>query len=227
MLTLLAPGAHARAPRLLLVVGDSISAGYGLETGAGWVALLDKRLARRDPPWQVVNASISGDTSAGGLARLPALLRRHPDAVIIELGGNDALRGLDLDTTRANLTTIASRARASGAQVLLLGMRVPPNYGPDYTERFAAIYPAAAHAARVALLPFFLAPVAERRDLFQADGIHPGPQAQPMLLDAAWPAIARLLRRAERQPPRAGAASRAAAPPSRASAGHLHTGAPS
>lgn len=188
-------GAAAPARPTLLVVGDSLSAGYGLETGAGWVDLLRKRLETRRPAWDVVNASVSGDTTAGGLARLPALLARdHPQLVIIELGGNDALRGLSLADTRANLTRMVALSRKAGARVLLVGMQIPPNYGPTYTRRFAAIFPAVAKAERTALVPFLLAGVVSRPDWFQADNIHPTAKAQPVLLDTVWPHLLPLLR---------------------------------
>ncbi|MDE2253724.1 MAG: arylesterase [Betaproteobacteria bacterium] len=175
------------AVSVTLVVGDSLSAGYGLETGQGWVSLMAARMAREFPRWNVVNASVTGDTTAGGLARLPALLARDkPRVVIIELGGNDALRGLSLSATRANLAAMAKQSRAAGARVLLLGMQIPPNYGPVYTERFAAIYPAVARAEHAALVPFFLAGVADHPDWFQPDNIHPTAQAQPVMLDNVW-----------------------------------------
>ena len=178
-----------------LVVGDSLSAGYGLETGQGWVSLMTARMAREFPRWTVVNASVSGDTTAGGLARLPALLSRDkPRVVIIELGGNDALRGLSLSNTRANLAAMAKQSRAAGARVLLLGMQIPPNYGPVYTERFAAIYPAVARAEHAALVPFFLAGVANHPDWFQPDNIHPTARAQPVMLDNVWRQLLPLLR---------------------------------
>lgn len=188
-------GAAAPARPTLLVVGDSLSAGYGLETGAGWVDLLRKRLETRRPAWDVVNASVSGDTTAGGLARLPALLTRdRPQLVIIELGGNDALRGLSLADTRANLTRMVALSRKAGARVLLVGMQIPPNYGPTYTRRFAAIFPAVAKAEKTALVPFLLAGVVSHPDWFQADNIHPTAKAQPVLLDTVWPHLLPLLR---------------------------------
>ncbi len=185
----------AHAAPTLLVVGDSISAGYGLDNGQGWVALLRARMARDFPAWSVVNASVSGDTTAGGLARLPAMLQRtHAAVVVVELGGNDALRGLSLRRTRDNLVAMLRLAQRAGARTLLLGMRIPPNYGPQYTARFAAIYADAARATRSALVPFLLAGVAQHRALFQADGIHPVARAQPMLLDNVWPQLTPLLR---------------------------------
>jgi acyl-CoA thioesterase-1 len=192
----LLPRAHAAAPRppLLLVVGDSLSAGYGLETGKGWVDLLRQRLHAHHPRWTVVNASISGDTTAGGLARLPALLERdRPQVVIIELGGNDALRGLSLEQTADNLSQMVALCKKAGAQVLLVGMQIPPNYGPTYTARFAAVFPAVAKAQHVALVPFLLAGVVAHPDWFQADNIHPTAQAQPVMLDTVWPHLQPLL----------------------------------
>lgn len=186
-----APTAHP----VLLIVGDSLSAGYGLETGQGWASLLAQRLTKRFPGWTVVNASVSGDTTAGGLSRLPVLLRRDkPRVVVIELGGNDALRGLSLNATQANLTRMVQQSKSTGARVLLLGMQIPPNYGPVYTRRFAAIYPEVAKAERVGLVPFFLAGVVEHPGWFQADNIHPIAIAQPVMLDTVWPHILPLLR---------------------------------
>ncbi len=182
------------AARTLLVLGDSLSAEYGLRRGAGWVELLSQRLAARRPPWQVVNASISGETTAGGDARIAALLERHrPAILVIELGGNDALRGLDLSATEANLASIARAARHSGARVLLLGMQVPPNYGRPYADAFAALFRRVAEREKASLLPFFLDGVADRPEWFQPDRIHPNEQAQPRLLDNVWAALRPLL----------------------------------
>ena len=178
----------------LLVVGDSLSAGYGLETGAGWVDLLRRRLQQLRTRWQVINASISGDTTAGGLARLPALLSRdRPQVVVIELGGNDALRGLQLTDTRANLEQMVALCKRAGARVLLVGMQIPPNYGAAYTERFAAIFPEVARTQHVALVPFLLAGVVAHPDWFQSDNIHPTARAQPVMLETVWPRLAPLL----------------------------------
>ncbi len=196
-------GAQAAAPNapVLLVLGDSLSAGYGLETGKGWVDLLRARLAAQRPAWAVVNASISGDTTAGGLARLPALLARDkPRVVIIELGGNDALRGLSLADTQANLARMVQLCRQAGAQVLLVGMQIPPNYGPAYAQRFAAIFPAVARSEKVALVPFLLAGVVQHPNWFQADNIHPTAQAQPTMLANVWPHLQPLLRAAAKSP---------------------------
>ena len=186
--------ASPAADATLLVVGDSLSAGYGLETGAGWVDLLRQRLQQRKARWQVVNASISGDTTAGGLARLPALLARdRPGVVVIELGGNDALRGLSLADTRANLERMVALCKRDHARVLLVGMQIPPNYGPAYTARFAAIFPEVAKAQKVALVPFLLDGVVAHPDWFQSDNIHPTARAQPVMLDTIWPRLAPLL----------------------------------
>ncbi len=189
---------RAAPPRTLLVVGDSLSAEYGLPRGTGWVALLERRVAQERLPWRVVNASVSGDTTSGGRARLPALLKAHrPAVVVIELGGNDALRGLPLASTEDNLLTMTRAAKAAGARVLLVGMQVPPNYGRQYTEDFEALFTRAAKAEKVSLVPFFLAGVADGPDpvaLFQPDRIHPRAEAHPRLLDNVWPALRPLLR---------------------------------
>ncbi|MBN9339450.1 MAG: arylesterase [Comamonadaceae bacterium] len=197
-----AAGGHAAAAQgargaTILVLGDSMSAEYGLARGTGWVALLAQRLAQQKIAAEVVNASISGDTTAGGRARLPALLAQHrPGIVVIELGGNDALRGLPLQSTEDNLTAMAQAARQAGARVLLVGMQVPPNYGGDYTRRFAALFQTVAQAQKAALVPFLLQGVADGPEptrLFQADRIHPTAQAQPAMLDNVWPALKKLL----------------------------------
>ena len=191
--------AHAQGtPPKILVVGDSLSAEYGLVRGSGWVALLEQRLAREKLAWQVVNASISGDTTSGGRSRLPALLKAHrPQVVILELGGNDALRGLPLAMTQANLTDMTRAAKAAGAQVLIAGMAVPPNYGRAYGEGFTALFGTVARAERVALLPFLLAGVADGPDadaMFQADRIHPKAEAHPRMLANVWPVLRPLLK---------------------------------
>ena len=182
------------AERTVLVMGDSLSAAYGLAPEQGWVALLADRLRSESPGWKVANASISGETTAGGASRIAGELKRHqPDVVVIELGANDGLRGLDLAQTRANLERMVTAAKAAGAQVLLLGMRIPPNYGPDYTQGFERNYAALAEEHEVALLPFLLEPIAMDRDAFQADNLHPVADAQPKLRDHVWPALAPLL----------------------------------
>lgn len=186
--------AQDRAP-VLLVVGDSISAGYGLAQGQVWVDLLAKKLAAEGYRHRVVNASISGDTTAGGRARLPALLAQHkPAIVVIELGGNDALRGGKLATTRDNLDTMVAAAQAAGARVLVIGMEIPPNYGPAYAKEFRELYAGVAKARKVPLVPYFFAGFGEDLALFQPDRIHPTAAAQARLLDNAWPQLAPLLR---------------------------------
>lgn len=181
------------APRIL-VFGDSLSAAYGIEIDAGWVALLQQRLHAQGKPHQVVNASVSGETTAGGRARLPALLTRKTyTLVVIELGGNDGLRGLSLAQTEANLRAMIEAARGAGAQVLLLGMRLPPNYGATYTHAFAAIYPKLARELDAELVPFLLEGVATDPALMQPDRIHPRAEAQSRLLDTVWPVLVPLL----------------------------------
>lgn len=183
---------------MILVVGDSLSAEYGLKRGTGWVPLLEKRLAQQKVAGRVVNASISGDTTSGGLSRLPALLaQHHPTIVIVELGGNDALRGLPLAMTDENLSKMVDLARQAGARVLLVGMQVPPNYGPDYTQRFGALFPKVARQYRTGLVPFLLHNVADVPDplrMFQADRIHPKETAHPLILDNVWPELKKLLK---------------------------------
>jgi acyl-CoA thioesterase-1 len=186
--------AGASAPRTLLVLGDSLSAEYGLARGTGWVAQLEQRLAQAAPGWTVVNASISGETTAGGATRIAGLLDKHgPAAVIVELGGNDALRGLDLNATRDNLDRIVGASQKAGAKVLVLGMRMPPNYGRAYTEAFEKMFRDVAKSHRAPLVPFFLDGIAERIELFQPDRIHPNENAQPKMLDNVWPALKALL----------------------------------
>lgn len=187
----------ADAAPVVLVLGDSLSAEYGIARGSGWVALLQQRLEAEKMSARVVNASVSGDTTAGGRARLPALLKAHqPAVVVIELGGNDALRGLPLEMTAANLKAMTQAARQAGAKVLLTGMQVPPNYGADYARRFAALYADVARAEGAALLPFLLAGVADRDnplELFQPDRIHPVAAAHPIILNNVWPVLRPLL----------------------------------
>ncbi|WP_068827229.1 arylesterase [Pseudomonas sp. BMS12] len=178
----------------VLVVGDSISAALGLDTRVGWVALLQKRLQEGGFQHQVVNASISGDTSAGGLARLPALLARHsPQVVILELGGNDGLRGQPPAQLQQNLASMVQQSQQAGAKVLILGMQLPPNYGQRYTQAFAKIYSDLANARQLPLVPFFLEGVGGVPGMMQADGIHPGAAAQQRLLDNVWPSLEPLL----------------------------------
>lgn len=182
------------AAQTLLVVGDSISAGLGLDTSQGWVSLLDKRLKDQGFDYQVVNASISGDTTAGGLARLPALLsEQKPKLVVIELGGNDGLRGMAPAQLQQNLSGMVERSQQAGAKVILLGMRLPPNYGQRYTDAFAKVFGSVASEHQVPLVPFFLEGVGGVQDMMQADGIHPAVAAQPKLLDNVWPTLKPLL----------------------------------
>lgn len=179
----------------VLVVGDSISAGYGMPISKVWVKLLEARITQQGYPHKVVNASISGDTSAGGLSRLPTLLRQHrPVILVLELGGNDGLRGMPLKVTRQNLAQMVKMAKKAGAQVLLLGIDVPPNYGPKYAREFRDLYPGIAGETGVTLLPAFLATVATDPDLMQSDGIHPNSLAQPLLVDAVWPVLVPMLK---------------------------------
>ncbi|KAF1721852.1 arylesterase [Pseudoxanthomonas wuyuanensis] len=190
-----AAAAAATAPaRTILVMGDSLSAAYGLSASQGWVALTAERVSRTKPGWRVVNASISGETTAGGASRIAAELQRHrPAVVVIELGANDGLRGLSLQQSRANLDRMIQAAQSAKARVLLIGMRIPPNYGPDYTRGFEENFTALAKQRQVALLPFLLEPVALDRDAFQADNLHPVASAQPKLRDHVWKALEPLL----------------------------------
>ncbi len=178
------------------MLGDSLSAGYGLNPGQGWVDLLAQRLHARHLPYTVINSSISGETSAGGLARLDATLKQtHPALLLLELGANDGLRGLSLKDLRHNLDAIITRAQARGIRVVLIGMRLPPNYGGPYADAFHRIYTDIAARRHVALVPFLLTDVALDRNLLQADQLHPNAAAQPRLLDTVWPVLAPLLRR--------------------------------
>jgi acyl-CoA thioesterase-1 len=180
---------------VILVLGDSLSAGYGLPAGSGWVWLLEGRLAENGYPHRVVNASVSGDTTAGGLTRLPTLIERHrPAVLVIELGANDGLRGLAFEEIEANLTRLVQLGREAGARILIVGTRLPPNYGAAYTERFQAMFRAVAEREGTALTPRLLAGVAEDWSLMQADGLHPAAEAQPRLLDNVWPALEPLVR---------------------------------
>ena len=192
-----APATPASALPVILIVGDSLSAEYGLRRGTGWVALLQARLQTEKARYRVVNASISGDTTSGGRSRLPALLSQHkPAVVVIELGGNDALRGLPLGMTRDNLAAMAKQSREASARVLLLGMEMPPNYGAKFGQEFREIYTSVARSEKVALLPFFLKNVGDLADptrLFLPDRIHPNEEAQPILLGNVWPELKKLL----------------------------------
>ena len=186
--------AQNAAAGTILIVGDSISAAFGLDTRIGWVALLEQRLKQQGYDDKVINASISGDTSAGGLARLPALLAAHkPEVVIVELGGNDGLRGQQPAQLKQNLAGMIAASQNAGAKVLLLGMQLPPNYGARYTQAFAKVYDELAHEKQVALVPFFLQGVGGNPQLMQADGIHPAADAQGLLLENVWPALKALL----------------------------------
>lgn len=184
---------------VVLVVGDSLSAEYGLKRGTGWVALMAESVARDKVKARVVNASISGDTTSGGRSRIAALLAQHkPKWVVIELGGNDALRGLPLNMTRDNLATMARLSREAGAQVLLLGMEMPPNYGAKYAQEFREVFTAVAKTEKTELVPFFLKGVADTKDptaLFQNDRIHPNESAQATLRDNVWPELRQLIAR--------------------------------
>ena len=186
--------ASAKSPQIL-VVGDSISAGYGLSTGEGWVDLMTKKLGKEKIPAVVVNASISGDTTAGGLSRLPALLAKHkPTHVVIELGGNDGLRGSPVTTAKANLQKMADLSKASGAKVLIIGMQMPPNFGASYTSQFEAMYVDVAKSVNAGLVPTLLGKIGTDLSKFQPDRIHPTAAAQPVLLDTVWPALLKLLK---------------------------------
>lgn len=186
--------AQNAAAGTVLIVGDSISAAFGLDTRQGWVSLLEQRLRQEGFSDKVVNASISGDTSAGGQARLPALLAEHkPELVVLELGGNDGLRGQSPTQLQQNLASMIDSARASGAKVLLLGMQLPPNYGVRYTEAFAKVYSNLAEQKNVPLVPFFLQGIGGNPELMQADGIHPAVAAQDKLLENVWPTLKPLL----------------------------------
>jgi len=192
---LLAVPAQA-AQQTLLVLGDSLSASYGLAQEHGWVSLLQQRLSNEKHPYRVINASISGETTSGGLYRIDALLTTHrPDIIILELGANDGLRGLSLEATRSNLESMIQRAKKSGAKVLLIGMRIPPNYGPSYAEPFHKLFETLAKKYRISRVPFLLAAIAGQREYFQADGLHPTAEAQVLMLDTVWPVLQPMLRR--------------------------------
>lgn len=189
------PAAAAHAAQTVLVFGDSLSAGYGLAAGQSWPALLSRRLEAEQSPWSVANASISGETTAGGRSRLPAALQRfQPSVAVIALGANDGLRGLPVTQMRDNLVDMVRAAKKRGVRVLLAGIRLPPNYGADYTARFAEIYRTVAAEEKVALLPFLLEPIADDALAFQPDGLHPTAMAQPKILDHVWQALKPLLK---------------------------------
>lgn len=191
------PGSAPLPAATVLVIGDSVSAEYGIGRGKGWVNLLAMKLQKERPDVQVVNASVSGDTTAGGRSRLPGLLNQvRPTVVVIELGGNDALRGLDLDSTQLNLQAMIEAAQAFQAKVVLVGMQIPPNYGPDYSARFAAMFAHLAKKYRTGLVPFFLKGIADAPDAskwFQPDRIHPKEEAHPKMLGNVWPEIKKAL----------------------------------
>ncbi len=182
------------APPTVLILGDSLSAAYGIGIEEGWVSLLKQRIAARGLSDQVVNASISGETTSGGLARLPALLTRHrPAVLVIQLGANDGLRGLSLAALRENLTRLVQQGRASGSRVLLVGIQLPPNYGAAFNRGFQAVFDAVSESEGVPLVPTLLAGVAEDWSLMQPDGLHPTAQAQPRILENVWPGLLPLL----------------------------------
>lgn len=194
------PATPAPQPPGILVIGDSLSAEYGLRRGSGWVNLLSDRLTQEKFNFRVSNASISGDTTSGGKSRLPAALEQHqPDIVIIELGSNDALRGLSLDMTRDNLTDMIAMAQNAGSKVVLVGMQIPPNYGRQYTEAFKNLFTELAKAHDTALVPFLLDGIAADRQMFQSDGIHPNEDAQPVLAENVWGALEPLLAKTNTQ----------------------------
>jgi acyl-CoA thioesterase I len=194
-LAVLFVSASASAAQTIVVVGDSLSSGYGLTAEQSWVAMLRERLDAEAYGYDVVNASIAGDTSAGGLARLPRLLAEHsPEVVVIELGGNDGLRGQPVDTLRKNLAKMIELSQQRGARVLLAGMQIPPNYGPTYSEAFAAVYPELSMRYHVALVDFLLAGVALHSDLMQADGIHANAAGQQIVFDNVWRVLPGVLR---------------------------------
>lgn len=180
--------------RIILIVGDSLSAAYGIPVEQGWVALLQERLDSRDYPYRIINASISGDTTANARARLSQALASHePDVVLLELGGNDGLRGLSLAAMKSNLAAMISSVQETGAQLLLIGVQLPPNYGPRYTEKFQAVYRELAAEHDLALLPSLVDGIGTEQNLMQQDGIHPNVTAQPLIRDHVWEAMLPLL----------------------------------
>ncbi len=188
----------AASERVLLVLGDSLSAAFGIPAEKGWVNLLQQRLGDRPSPWRVVNAGISGDTTAGGVSRLPRLLELHkPDLVVIELGSNDGLRGFGFEQIQANLTRLIELTRSAGATALLVGGRLPPNYGAAYADAFQALFLSVADQQQVVLVPFLMQGVALSRELMLEDGYHPNSAAQPHLLDNVWPVLEPLLKTVE------------------------------
>lgn len=194
LLIMLISSATAMAQPTVLVVGDSISAAYGMETEQGWVALLQKKLLAERLNYQIVNASISGDTSVGGLARIDKLLAQyHPQWVLIELGANDGLRGLSPKAMKNNLAAIINKSQKAGANIALLAMKLPPNYGKRYIEMFYQVYPALAAELKIPLVPFILEEVALQKELMQADGLHPNAKGQPLILNRIWQYLHKLL----------------------------------
>lgn len=182
------------ASKTVLVLGDSLSAEYGIARGSGWVPLLEQRLQGSNPDVKVINASISGETTSGGRSRLPTLLQQHrPGVVIIELGANDGLRGLALSATESNLRAMIAASQAIKAKVLLVGMQLPPNYGRDYATRFGRLFPKIANDTKIAFVPFLLEGIADKEQLFQADRLHPTAAAQPVILENVWPKLKPLL----------------------------------
>jgi acyl-CoA thioesterase I len=194
-LSIASQGAFAQQPsKALLVLGDSLSAEYGIGRGTGWVSLMSRRIADENRPYLVVNASISGETTSGGLNRLPDLLARHrPAVVLVELGGNDALRGLPLATVESNLRQMVRLSKAAGARVVIAGMMMPPNYGRAYAEQFAALYGRVAASEKAALVPFLLEGIGEDPGYFLPDRIHPNQAAQPLILENVWPVLSKVL----------------------------------
>lgn len=185
---------HTSPESTILVLGDSLSAEYGLRRGSGWVSVIEQRLSEQNPTYQIHNSSISGDTTSGGLSRLPAALEQYqPGIVIIELGANDALRGLSLSMTEKNLADMIELSQQANARVLLLGMQIPPNYGRKYTEQFQNLYPMLAERHNTQLTPFLLDGIAADRSRFQADGIHPNEEAQSVLAENVWEQLAPML----------------------------------
>jgi acyl-CoA thioesterase-1 len=192
---LAASGAAPCAEKSIVIFGDSLSAAYGIAQARGWVALLSERLKRQHPDYIVVNASISGDTSSGGASRIRKTLQQHkPALLVLELGANDGLRGLPVAQMKENLGRIIEQAQQAGARVVLVGMKLPPNYGPDYTRAFESAFGELARRYRTALVPFLLEDLAEKPELFQGDRIHPGEAAQPLMLERVWKALAPLLK---------------------------------
>jgi acyl-CoA thioesterase I len=190
-----ATGQTAPASHRIMVFGDSLSAAYNIDPARGWVALLGEKLKKHAPPASVINASISGETTQGGRARLATDLGRHkPTIVLLELGANDALRGLPLADTRRNLETMIAEIRRAGATPILIGVQIPPNYGPQYAQEFRDLFTNVARKTKTSLVPFLMEGMAEKRELFLPDGLHPSAEAQPILLNNVWPAVATALR---------------------------------